>query len=60
MDLIQRLLRSNPKERLGVVGGYQEIKSHPFFEGIRWDHLYNLQGASPLKTFAEQNAQKLE
>jgi serine/threonine protein kinase len=29
-DLISRLLKTNPKERLGV-NGYAELKSHPFF-----------------------------
>jgi 3-phosphoinositide dependent protein kinase-1 len=37
-DLIQKLLAIDPKERLGV-GNYEELKSHPFFEGIRWDEL---------------------
>jgi RimJ/RimL family protein N-acetyltransferase len=36
IDLISSLLKTNPAERLGYRG-YQELKEHPFFKGIRWD-----------------------
>jgi hypothetical protein len=35
-SLIDALLKTNPRERLGS-GGVDEIKNHPFFEGINWD-----------------------
>lgn len=38
-DLIQKLLCSNPQERLGA-NGVQEIKEHPFFGDLNWDTLY--------------------
>lgn len=34
-DLINRLLKRNPTERLGR-GGVQEIKSHRYFSEVRW------------------------
>mmetsp|Transcript_8256 Transcript_8256/g.10223 ORF Transcript_8256/g.10223 Transcript_8256/m.10223 type:complete len:307 (-) Transcript_8256:6-926(-) len=37
-DLIKRLLAFEPSDRLGS-GGVQEIKDHPWFEGIDWDNL---------------------
>jgi len=40
-DLIDQLLELDPENRLGnrVGGGYEELKSHPFFEGINWEEL---------------------
>ena len=35
-DLLEGLLRRNPRERLTV----EQIKRHPFFETIDWDLLY--------------------
>jgi len=38
-DLITRLLTLDPKKRLGA-NGVQEIKNHPYFKDVDWDHLY--------------------
>ncbi|KAH8199558.1 hypothetical protein TruAng_006255 [Truncatella angustata] len=44
-DLINRLLCMDPKQRLGsnreekYASGGEEIRDHPFFEGITWDTL---------------------
>lgn len=38
VDLISRLLHSNPKQRLGANGA-EEVKKHPFFQGISWGTL---------------------
>lgn len=35
-NLIKRLMRKNPKERLGNQG-VEEIKSHPWFKEINWN-----------------------
>ncbi|CAO2584481.1 Ribosomal protein S6 kinase alpha-4 [Lemmus lemmus] len=36
-DLLQRLLCKDPKKRLGAgPQGAQEVKSHPFFQGLDW------------------------
>jgi serine/threonine protein kinase len=40
-DLIGKLLRQNPEERLGARS-IEEIKRHPWFEGIDWDNLDQL------------------
>lgn len=41
-DLVQKLIRLTPNERIGVcdIGStYESIRSHPFFESICWDTL---------------------
>ncbi|XP_041847605.1 microtubule-associated serine/threonine-protein kinase 3 isoform X4 [Melanotaenia boesemani] len=38
-DLITRLLRQNPLERLGTGGGAAEVKMHMFFVGLDWNGL---------------------
>lgn len=41
-DLVTRLLRRNPMDRLGAGPmGAVEIKTHPFFDAIRWEDVYN-------------------
>ncbi|XP_061594514.1 microtubule-associated serine/threonine-protein kinase 3 isoform X2 [Cololabis saira] len=37
-DMITRLLRQNPLDRLGT-GGASEVKQHPFFLGLDWNGL---------------------
>nr|CAG8537663.1 2619_t:CDS:10 [Entrophospora candida] len=41
-DLVQKLLVTNPNERLGHGGkdGVNKLKSHPFFNDIVWDDLW--------------------
>lgn len=46
-DLIAKLLKSHPKERLGSKG-VEEIQKHPFFKGIQWDLLRKGQVNPPL------------
>lgn len=48
-DLLSKLLVKNPKERLGVVGGVNEILSHSWFEGINEDEFLNTKVAVPIK-----------
>ena len=38
VDLIEKLLKISPAERLGFKC-YAELKEHPFFEGIDWEGL---------------------
>lgn len=41
-DLVRRLLKIDPRERLGAqdeFGYYQSIRAHPFFDGIDWTTL---------------------
>eukprot|EP00951_Prasinocladus_malaysianus_P028741 scaffold263215_cov39-Prasinocladus_malaysianus.AAC.5 len=39
-DLIQRLL-CDVDDRLGTMGGLEEIKAHPFFRGVDWENIYS-------------------
>ncbi|KAL9686489.1 hypothetical protein QQ045_023949 [Rhodiola kirilowii] len=43
-DLISRLL-CNVNQRLGTKGGADEIKAHPWFQGVDWDRLYSMDAA---------------
>jgi serine/threonine protein kinase len=38
-DLIKRLLNVDSNKRLGHKHGALDIKSHPFFKGMKWDAL---------------------
>ncbi|KAE8669655.1 Serine/threonine-protein kinase WAG2 [Hibiscus syriacus] len=35
-DLIEKLLVKDPSKRLGCTLGAQDIKRHPFFDGVKW------------------------
>ena len=39
MDLITALLRHQPLDRLGTLGGAAEVKEHPFFDQCDWNSL---------------------
>ncbi|KAK6458358.1 response regulator receiver [Scheffersomyces xylosifermentans] len=43
-DLIKKLLNLDPEKRLGFNGA-DEIKQHPFFDGINWDTLFEEKAA---------------
>ncbi|CAN6196405.1 unnamed protein product [Urochloa humidicola] len=36
-DLVTRLLEKEPARRLGYAGGADEVRVHPFFDGVAWD-----------------------
>ncbi|XP_042376523.1 serine/threonine-protein kinase UCN-like [Zingiber officinale] len=38
-DLIERLVVKDPERRLGFSGGAEEVKAHPFFDGVKWELL---------------------
>jgi len=40
-DLLKRLM-CDADHRLGSNGGVEEIKAHPFFEGLDWKNLRNV------------------
>ena len=37
LDFITKLLKKNPKERIGSKKGEEELKKHSFFTGLNWD-----------------------
>ncbi len=54
-DFIEKLLDMNPKTRLGSRS-IDEIKQHPFFKGIDWDKIMEME--SPFKPLGrEQDTQ---
>lgn len=40
-DLIEGLLVKDPRRRLGCTRGAQDIKRHPFFDGVKWPLIRN-------------------
>jgi len=48
-DILQGLLTRNPNDRLGSLTDAEEIKAHPFFEGIDWSKLLNKELVPPFQ-----------
>ena len=46
-DLIKKLLIKRQDKRLGNSKGFEEIKSHPFFQGFDFDALFNKKMEAP-------------
>lgn len=40
-NFIEKLLDENPTSRLGATGGWEEIKSHPWFDSIKFQDITN-------------------
>ncbi|KAJ3341797.1 Serine/threonine kinase [Entophlyctis luteolus] len=58
VDLIKKLLKKDPKERLGSGDAdSEEVKSHPYFEGVKWDDYLALKIAPP---FVPANSSKAD
>lgn len=54
-DLITRLLKPNPAERLGCLKrGAEDIKAHEWFEHMDWQKLYNKELPAPLPVKVKQ------
>ncbi|XP_058766651.1 uncharacterized protein LOC131640258 isoform X1 [Vicia villosa] len=58
IDLISKLL-CNVNQRLGSNGAV-EIKSHPFFEGVQWEKLYQMEAAFTPEVNDELDTQNFE
>lgn len=58
-DLLQGLLRRDPRTRLGA-NGVAEIKSHPFFEGIDWEAALRRELQPPAPYVRTRTAKKLK
>ncbi len=50
-----QLLNRNPKHRLGAKRDAQELKEHPFFDGIDWDALARKEITPPFKPVVESD-----
>ncbi|XP_028834267.1 ribosomal protein S6 kinase beta-2-like [Denticeps clupeoides] len=48
-DLMKKLLKKNPTQRLGSKADFKEIQKHPFFRHISWDELLNKRVEPPYK-----------
>lgn len=53
-DFISQLLEKDATRRLGFDGGADEIKAHPFFNGVRWDLLTEISRPPFLVPFDEE------
>lgn len=47
--ILSSFLEKDPANRLGSKGGFEEVKSHEFFNGINWDRLMNKEIEAPFK-----------
>ncbi|KRX09452.1 Protein kinase-like domain [Pseudocohnilembus persalinus] len=64
VDLIQKLLNLDPKQRLGAgkqgsVNDYRALKSHPFFKGINWEKLFSQEAPHRPVQYGANNISKL-
>ena len=50
-DVLIRLLQKDPQKRITL----EELKQHPFFEGVRWGDIPLRQNEPPLKHFLEND-----
>ncbi|XP_060529508.1 ribosomal protein S6 kinase beta-2-like [Cylas formicarius] len=51
-DLVRRLLKKKPQDRLGAPPeGAKAIKRHPFFKNTNWDDVYNKRIEPPYKPY---------
>lgn len=57
-DLISRLL-CNVEQRIGTKGAH-EIKAHPWFKGVQWDKLYQMEAAFIPEVNDELDTQNFE
>lgn len=48
-SVLTGLLTRDPKLRLGARGGIDDLKRHPFFDGLDWDKLYRKEIVPPFK-----------
>lgn len=55
MPSYHQLLNRNPKHRLGAKRDAQELKAHPFFNGIDWDALARKEITPPFKPIVESD-----
>ncbi|KAH6937531.1 hypothetical protein HPB50_001331 [Hyalomma asiaticum] len=51
-DLIYRMLKKNPVERLGSRN-YSDLKTHPFFDQFNWQKLYDRTDLCEISSIAE-------
>jgi len=58
VDLLKQLLERSPHKRLGSTSDADEIKRHPFFEGIDWDYVTNKNYKPPLMINKKVNLNK--
>ena len=47
-DLLSKLLKKDPNDRLGKNDNVEEIQKHPFFKDVEWDKVKNLEVPSKL------------
>lgn len=55
IDIIRRFLDNDPSKRLGVRS-INDVKQHPFFEGVHWQSLLEYKIQPPVFTRSNQNA----
>jgi serum/glucocorticoid-regulated kinase 2 len=46
-DILEKLLEKDPKKRLGSIRDADEVKNHPWFQGINWEDLKDKKYEAP-------------
>jgi len=54
VNLITGLLQVKVAKRLGYRGSWFEVKEHPFFQGVDWDNLANMEQEPPHRCRPQQ------
>ena len=49
IDLVNRLIQREAKNRIGFLGGVEEIRQHPFFDDFDWDQLEDMKATPPFR-----------
>ena len=57
-SLLSKLLVRNPLKRLGAENDAEDIKCHPFFNGINWDAIYKKKAPVPRPKIEKFNTEQ--
>ncbi|CAD8054131.1 unnamed protein product [Paramecium sonneborni] len=60
LSFIQQLLERNPSKRLGAKKDSEEVKAHPWFQGINWDDVMNKKLPVPMPSIMNQANQTIQ
>jgi serine/threonine protein kinase len=59
-SLLRALLERNPSKRIGSMTGIQEVKDHPFFQGVDWEKLKRKEVAPPINPMLHSSCKAIQ